>query len=63
MSFGVVTGVGACGMGVLKGVHVPQWEGDFGGCVNRHFQDKRAKIQTIILSKLLHRFQPNFAYR
>ena len=35
---------------------------NFGG-VNRRFQAKLVKSKTCILSKLLHRFQPNFAQR
>ena len=31
--------------------------------VNRRFEDKQANIESFILSKLLHRFQPHFAQR
>ena len=41
------------------GSHIPQKLPKRG--VNRHFQAKLANIKTGILSKLLHRFQPNFA--
>jgi len=35
---------------------------NFGG-VNRRFQAKRQTIESFMLSKLMHRFQPNFAQR
>ena len=31
--------------------------------VNKHFQANRQNIESFMLSKLMHRFQPNFAQR
>ena len=43
----------------IFGVKSPQ-NPNFGG-VNRRFQAKQQNIESYILSKILHRFQPNFA--
>ena len=44
------------------GGEIPPKKTQFWG-VNKGFQAKRANIESFMLSKLMHRFQPNFAQR